>query len=205
MSGRDKQDITTSPGADELDALRAGDRGATERFVRRHGGWMLALARRMLRHGSLADDAVQNAFANIFKNLNKFDERSTLKTWMHRITVNEVLMLMRKTNRLREEPIDGFLPVFDENGCRIEAGWTTFQTPETVLQRSQTAARVTELINLLPENFRIVLMLRDIEELSTEEVAEMLELSQANVKVRLHRARAALKKLLEPLMGGQAL
>ncbi|MCP5084677.1 MAG: sigma-70 family RNA polymerase sigma factor [Alphaproteobacteria bacterium] len=205
MSGPGEQSITSAGAAGELEALRNGDRAETERFVRQHAGWMLALARRMLRNGAQADDAVQNAFANIFKNLSRFDQRSALKTWMHRIVVNEALMLMRKTHRLREEPIDELLPVFDESGCRIEAEWAVFQTPEAVLQQSQASAKITELINTLPENYRIVLMLRDIEELSTEEVAEMLDLSQANVKVRLHRARAALKKLLEPLMGGQAL
>ncbi len=71
------------------------------------------------------------------------------------------------------------------------------------MERAQTKALVAERIGLLPEQYRIVLTLRDIEELSTSEVAEMLELSEANVKVRLHRARAALKKLLEPLFEGQ--
>ncbi len=205
MTGGDEQITKPPAGASALEALRAGERGATEAFVRQHAGWMLALAHRMLRDSAAADDAVQNAFASIFKNLQSFEERSSLKTWMHRIVVNEVLMLMRKTRRLREEPLDELLPVFDDNGCRIESDWATFQTPEAVMQESQTAAKVTELINTLPENYRIVLMLRDIEELSTGEVAEMLNMSQANVKVRLHRARAALKKLLEPLMGGHAL
>ncbi len=205
MSGADERRIDPPGPAGELETLRRGDQAATERFVRQHAGWMLALARRMVRNSAEAEDAVQNAFTNIFKSLSRFDERSSVKTWMHRIVVNEALMAMRKTHRLREEPIDELLPVFDENGCRIEADWATFQTPEAVLQQSQASAKITELINALPENYRIVLMLRDIEELSTEEVAEMLDLSQANVKVRLHRARAALKKLLEPLMGGQAL
>ncbi|NNF78729.1 MAG: hypothetical protein HKN05_11935 [Rhizobiales bacterium] len=70
---------------------------------------------------------MQNAFANIFTSLNRFDERSALKTWMHRIVVNEALMLMRKTHRLRKEPIDKLLPIFDENGCHIEADWAAFK------------------------------------------------------------------------------
>ncbi|MDP6342588.1 MAG: sigma-70 family RNA polymerase sigma factor [Alphaproteobacteria bacterium] len=190
---------------DDLAALRTGDRVATERFVREHAAWMLAVARRILRDHGHAEDAVQNAFAAVFKNLEKFDGRSALRTWMHRIVVNEALMLLRKSRRGRETPIDDLLPDFDDAGCRIEDRWTTVETPESLLQQTQTRARISELIDQLPDNYRIVLMLRDIEELSTAEVAELLDMSETNVKVRLHRARAALKKLLEPLIRGQAL
>ncbi len=189
----------------ELAALRSGAAAETERFVRSHAGWMLALSRRILREHALAEDATQNAFVNIFKNIDRFDGRSAVKTWMHRIVVNEALMLLRKSRRHLEEPIDGLLPAFDDNGCRLEEPWATMETPETLLRRSETRAKVVERINRLPDNYRIVLVLRDIEELSTADVAEMLELSEAAVKVRLHRARAALKKLLEPLIKGQAL
>lgn len=189
----------------ELESLRGGERGAVEQFVRHHAGWMLAVASRILRDGGHAEDAVQNAFVAIFANLDRFEERSALRTWMHRIVVNEALMLLRKQNRLREDPIDPLLPVFDEKGCRIEDDWTIFQTPEAIMQQSQSAARIAELIDQLPEKYRIILLLRDIEEMSTAKVADRLELSEANVKVRLHRARAALKRLLEPLIRGQAL
>ncbi len=205
MSAIDEPQIADVPHNDELVALRDGDRAATEAFVREHIGWMRAVANRFLRDIGQADDAVQNAFANIFKNLGNFHGRSSLKSWMHRILVNEALMLLRKRRQLREDAIDELLPNFDWNGCRIEAVWTTAQTPEAIMQQSQSVAKITELIGLLPDQYRIVLLLRDIEELSTADVAEMLQLSEANVKVRLHRARAALKKLMEPLIRGQAL
>ena len=192
---------TGEPGQDsELKAILSKDRSATERFVRGHAGWMLSVARRILGDAGHAEDAVQNAFANIFKSLESFDGRSALKTWMHRIVVNDALMLLRKHRPQLVDDIDDLLPVFDANGCRIDDDWTTFETPESALQRSQSKARIAELIDRLPDRYRIVLMLRDIEELSTSEVAQRLELSEANVKVRLHRARAALKKLLEPLI-----
>lgn len=189
----------------ELASLRSGKTGAVEQFVRHHTGWMLAVAGRILRDSGHAEDAVQNAFAAIFANLDSFDERSAMHTWMHRIVVNESLMLLRKQRRLREEQIDPLLPLFDDNSCRIEDDWTTFQTPEAIMQQSQSASLVNELIDKLPEQYRIVLLLRDIEEMSTAEVATMLELSESNVKVRLHRARAGLKKLLEPLIRGGTL
>ena len=188
-----------------LAALRAGERAATERFVRSHAGWMLRLAQRILKDGDAAQDAVQNAFAAFFGKLSDFEGSAATKTWLHRITVNEALMLMRKDRRQSEVPIDPFLPEFDAFGCRIEEPWTTYVTPETLLQRSQTKEQVTALIAQLPDPYRMVLILRDIEDISTAEVAELLELSEANVKVRLNRARAALKKSLEPLMRGRAL
>lgn len=189
----------------DLHALRNGDRAATERLVRKHSGWMLALARRMVREDALAEDIVQNAFFNIFRKLDQFDGRSALKTWMHRIVVNQSLMMLRKDRRSSEGSIDDLLPEFDRNGCRTEQDWATIETPESLIEKSQSVEKISELIGSLPETYRIVLLLRDIEEVSTQEVAEMLQISEANVKVRLHRARAALKKLLEPLMKGQVL
>lgn len=183
--------------------LKAGHAAATERFVREHIGWMLAVANRILRDSHHAEDAVQNAFAKIFDKLSSFDGRAAVKTWMHRILVNECLMLMRKAGRMETVPIDDLLPVFDANGCRIEERWMTTETPESLALQADTKALVSAKIGQLPDSYRVVLVLRDIEEMSTGEVAESLGISEANVKVRLHRARAALKRLLEPLFKGQ--
>ncbi len=189
----------------ELAVPDVGDRKATERFVRENAPWMLRTARRILGDNEVAEDVVQMSFSNVFRNLQSFQGRSSLKTWIYRIVVNEALMELRKRKRRNEQSIDELLPFFDQNGCRIEVDWADFQTPEFLLQRSETSGVVSKSIGQLPENYRIVLLLRDIEELSSSEVAEVLGLSEANVKVRLHRARAALKKLLEPLMRGEQL
>ena len=114
-------------------------------------------------------------------------------------------MILRKSKRRREDPNDPLLPEFDAQNCRIEPNLAEFETPETMLQDSQTSRHVNEMITALPDSYRIVLVLRDIEGLSTREVGEALDLSEANVKVRLHRARAALKKLLEPFFKEHAL
>jgi RNA polymerase sigma-70 factor, ECF subfamily len=199
------EETSESEDGQRLAALRAGNVAVTEEFVRENASWMLRLANRMVRDHGQAEDIVQAAFANVFKALETFEGRSALKTWMHRIVVNQALMQLRRTKRLQETPIDELLPAFDAAGCRIEEDWTAFETPEALLERAQTKAKILALIDTLPDGYRIVLLLRDIEELSTAEVAEMLELTEANVKVRLHRARAALKKLLEPLVRGQSL
>jgi RNA polymerase sigma-70 factor (ECF subfamily) len=150
-------------GADDAltEGLRSGSAEHAERFVRANLGWMRRVARRILRDEGLADDCVQEAFLKAFRKIGDFEGRASLKTWLHRITVNEALMKLRSLKRLGEK------------------------------------------IGELPEHYRIVLMLRDIEEMETAEVARMLGLSESNVKVRLHRARSALKKLLEPVLRGE--
>lgn len=184
--------------------LRGGDAAHAEAFVRANIGWMRALGRRMLRDDALADDCVQEAFIKAFRKIDGFEGRSSLKTWLHRITVNEALMKLRALKRLAEQPIDELLPEFDDTACRIEAPWPYLASAEEIVERKSTRALVLAAIGELPDNYRIVLQLRDIEELETSEVAELLGLSEGNVKVRLHRARAALKKLLEPVLRGEA-
>ena len=191
QSGSSEVDDTVVP--------EVGDRAATSRFVRAHIGWMLRLARTYLRESALAEDAVQNAFTKIFTKSDQFSGESNIRSWMRRIVVNEALMLLRKRRSLNEDgDIDALLPAFDENGCRIEEPWSSMPTPEQLLITEETRQIVTDKIGELPDAYRITLLLRDIEEHTTAEVAEALGMTETNVKVRLHRARAALKTLLEP-------
>ena len=175
----------------------------SEQLVRQNIGWMLALAQRILGERGLAEDAVQDAFMAAFRGLDAFEGRSSLRTWLHRITVNAALMKLRRLKRLGEQSIDEHLPEFDHFDCRIEQPWSQLVDVETILQNDRLRALVLEKIGVLPDSYRIVLQLRDIEEYATSEVAVLLGISETNVKVRLHRARAALKKLLEPLLRGE--
>ena len=179
------------------------DAVAAEQLVRDNIAWMLALAERMLRDRSLAEDAVQEAFISALRGLSRFEGRSSIKTWLHRITVNASLTKLRQLKRLGEQSIDEHLPEFDRQDCRIEAPWPYLATVQEVLESAELRARVNAGIDELPDSYRIVLQLRDIEGYATGEVATLLEISEANVKVRLHRARAALKKLLEPILRGE--
>lgn len=171
-----------------------------ERLVRDHIAWMLALAERILHDHALAEDAVQEAFLAAFRGLDKFEGRSSLKTWLHRITVNASLTKLRRAKRLAEQPIDEYLPEFDRYECRIEAPLTDRAPVEDLLESADLRAQITKGIDALPESYRIVLQLRDIEGYKTSEVAALLDISESNAKVRLHRARAALKALLEPIL-----
>ena len=171
-----------------------------EQLVRENIGWMLVLAQHILGDRTNAEDAVQEAFISAFGGLPNFEGRSSLKTWMHRITVNAALMKLRQLKRLIEQSIDEHLPDFDQYDCRIEAPWPNLVCAEDVLENKQLRRLVSEKVAILPEAYRIVLYLRDIEGYDTNEVAEFLGISASNAKVRLHRARAALKNLLEPIL-----
>lgn len=191
------------PLADPSSDKSVGEISDIPSFVREHTNWMLAVALRILQDQGHAEDAVQVAFQKIFRNIEKFEGRSALKSWMHRIVTNEALLVLRKIKRFNEEPIDKLLPNFDSAGCRVDIDLRETATPETLLARSETHRSIRVAINTLPQDYRIVLCLRDIEGYSVKETADMLQITEANTKIRLHRARAALKKILEPVLKGE--
>ena len=179
-----------------LTALRAGQEWAFETMVRLYGGRLLAVARRFTRNDEDAQDVLQSAYLSAFRALNDFEGACQLSTWLHRIVVNTALMKLRARRRKPEESIDALLPAFQEDGHHVEQ-FSEWSTPaDQLMERKETRATVRECIEQLPEKYRAVLKLRDIEELSTQDVAGMLALTPTAVKVRLHRARQALSTLL---------
>lgn len=184
-----------------ITALRRGDDRAYELIVREHTPRMLTTARRLLNDEAEAQDSVQEAFLNAFRGIDRFEEKAALGTWLHRIVINAALQRLRTRRRRAEESIEPLLPEFDGNGCRLEPSWKFSQSVEQIVQQKHLCELVISKIQELPESHRAVLLLRDIEELDTNEVAAILDISAGAVKTRLHRARAALKKLLHPLWG----
>lgn len=175
----------------------------SDRLVREHIEWMLALATRILGgNQDAADDVVQEAFINAFKSLDSLKDRNSIKQWLRRITVNVALNKIRQNDRLSEQSIEHLLPEFDERGCRTEAPWEGLANIEDVADNQIRLDMLDKAFSSIPEPYRIVLQLRDIEGYSTTEVAELLKISESNVKVRLHRARSALKTIIEPLLKG---
>jgi RNA polymerase sigma-70 factor (ECF subfamily) len=198
-----------APGGDPTDEcalvarLRAGDEEAFEALVRQHGGRMLAVARRLLGSEPEARDAVQEAFLSVLRSIRGFAGHARLGTWLHRITVNAALMRLRSRRRRPEEPIDDLLPRFDATGHRVADPEARVAEPtDELVQRAETRALVRRAIARLPESYRTVLLLRDIEELDTEEAAAALGIGANAVKTRLHRARQALRTLIERELGG---
>ena len=191
-----KKNLDQSDGAPAVDVDE-------EALVRANIGWMLGLAERLLRDREMAKDVVQDAFIRAFKGLCDFEGRSSIESWLHRITVNTALSKLRQLKRLAEQSIDEHLPEFDQYDCRIEYPWSRLATVDEIVESRDTLTRIDEAIAELPDAYRVVLQLRDVEEYATSEVAALLDISESNVKVRLHRARAALKKLLEPILRGE--
>jgi RNA polymerase sigma-70 factor (ECF subfamily) len=181
------------------------DAACVDDMVRKNIGWMITVADRLLGDRALAEDAVQEAFISAFRGLVKFEKRSSYKTWLHRITVNSALMKLRQIKRRSEQSIEDLLPEFDQYECRYESTWGHISSTEQIVASEQNRTQVHAAINELPAPYRIVLLLRDIEGYNSREVAELLDISESNVKVRLHRARAALKRLIEPLLRNEVI
>jgi RNA polymerase sigma-70 factor, ECF subfamily len=181
--------------------LRAGDAAAYEEMVRRHLPRMLATARRVLGNEEDARDAIQDAFLSAFRALDSFEGQSRLSTWLHRIAVNAALMKLRSKRRRPERPITDLLPRFTEDGHQAEPA-APWPGALQMLVAEETRAAVRQAIDQLPEGYRTVLVLRDIEGMDTEETARQLEVGEGVVKTRLHRARQALRALLDPLFRG---
>ena len=192
---------SSRPTADDVlyARLLASDAAAFEELVRDATPRLLPIARRMLRREEDAQDAVQETFLSAFKSLDKFDRRSRVTTWLHRICVNVCLMRLRTKRRKPETSIEGLLPEFVTDGHQARATKAWREERDTGLEAAELNAIVREKIDELPAAYREVLMLRDIAELDTDATAAELGLSAAAVKTRLHRARQALRTLLEPV------
>jgi RNA polymerase sigma-70 factor (ECF subfamily) len=195
-------------GVDEAElvaSLRTGDPAAYEKLVRLYGPRLLSAARRILRNEEDAREAVQDAFLSSFRGIHGFDGGvSRLSTWLHRITINAALMKLRRLHRQQELPIDTLLPTFHDNGhpARLAVPWQ--ESGDRIAERQENRLLVRACIDQLPETYRTVLLLRDIEEFDTEETANLLGVSPGVVKTRLHRARQALRALLDPHFRGGA-
>jgi len=138
-----------------------------------------------------------------FQSLSRFRQESSISTWLHRIVINEALMRLRSRAKSDQPSIDDLLPTFIADGhqTRDTVDWS--ETADQALERAETAELVRRKIDELPEIYRTVLLMHDIEEMSHAEIAENLGVSTNVVKVRLHRARQALRTLLEREFGGQ--
>jgi RNA polymerase sigma-70 factor (ECF subfamily) len=172
----------------------AGDDAAFAALMRRHNQRLFRLARAVVRDDREAEDVVQEAYVRAFTHLDQFEGRARFATWLSRIALHEALARVRRGRRfaaLPEEETLSDLPVTARSG------------PEDRAANRELAVALAAAVDALPESHRAVFVLREVEGLSTAETAEVLGLSQPNVKVRLHRARAALRADLERRLGGE--
>ena len=184
-------------------ACQRGERGALDALIRATYADVYKLARRMLADPDEAADATQEVFVRVMRSVVGFRGEAAFGTWLHRVTVNVCLTTLSKRAKARE--------------AGTVAGRTAFATPDDVYEiagsdaspddRAETAdllRRSEAALATLPEDARTVVVLRDIEGLSTKEVAELLGVTESVVKVRLHRAHAKLRALVLGNDGGAA-
>ena len=184
-----------------LQALRAGDRDEFSRLVEQYSANIYRLALRMLDQPQDAEDVLQETFLKAYRGLKNFDGRSRLSTWLFRIATNEALMLLRKH---KPEFVSIDEPVETEEGEQEPVqivDWCCL--PEGEMMSKEARQHLNEAAERLPHNLRVVFLLRDIEDLSTQETAEVLGLTETAVKTRLSRARMRLREDLSGYFGGR--
>jgi len=200
MAERAPADAAAADEQDLARGLREGDPTAFERIVRAYGGRMLAVTRRILHDEEDARDAVQDAFISAFKARGQFNADARVSTWLHRIAVNAALMKLRTRRRRPEAPLDEVLPSFTEAGRHASPFVAWDEPADVAVERQETAEAVREAIAELPDSLRTVLLMRDIEGRDTEATARAMGITPNAVKMRLHRARLALRGLIAPHM-----
>lgn len=181
-----------------VDRLRSGDAGALEALMERYAARVYRLAHSITRNPGDAEEVVQDVFLNIFRNAQGFQGRAALGTWIYRVTANAALNKRRGKRFEVETSLDEWLPTFKSDGHRegerafLLADWS--RTPESELMAREARTTIERALEALPDRYRAVLVLRDVDGLSSEETAAVLGESIAAVKSCLHRARMALRE-----------
>jgi RNA polymerase sigma-70 factor, ECF subfamily len=175
-----------------LEAMRRGDPACLGAFFEEWGDRLYGLALRLLRDPAAAEDVVQESFLKLMANAERLEGRARLATWLYRVVYNACIDRLREQKRLVPVPEDA-----DEAAVPMPSVLVDFRlSPEEMLRDAQTREALEEAIASLSPTLRAAFLLRDVEGLTTAEAAEALSVSEANLKVRLHRARLALRERL---------
>jgi RNA polymerase sigma-70 factor (ECF subfamily) len=182
-----------------LEALQAGDPEEFAHLVEAYSNKIYRLAIKMLNHQQDAEDVLQETFLKAYRGLKSFDGRSKISTWLFRIATNEALMVIRKKH---PDVVSIDTPVETEEGEQDPVqiiDWCCL--PEEELLSEETKQRLDAAVEKLPERLRLVFLLRDVNDLSTHETADILGLTDTAVKTRLSRARLRLREELSAYFG----
>ena len=198
--------VPAAESSDEVIAARAaaGDDAAFEALVARYQHRVFRLACRLTSETD-APDVVQETFLQVYRHLSTFRGGAQFSTWVYRIATNAGLMHRRARARRPAEPLDEFLPRFDADG-KLEGTPDALRIPsrlDELLDRHELAKKAQVAIDRLPDLYREAFVLRDLEELSTAEVAQVLGVEPATVRQRVHRARVLVRGYLSAVAGGR--
>jgi RNA polymerase sigma-70 factor (ECF subfamily) len=178
--------------------VRAGETALYEVIMRRYNQRLYRIARAILHNDSEAEDVMQDAYVRAYQHLDQFAARAPFATWLTRIAVHEALARLRGRNRIQS------LDDTEDNGDQSMQIPSKSPDPEQSASGAQLRGLLEEAVLDLPEHYRIVIMLRDIEELSTAETADALDLTEHNVKIRLHRGHGMIRSWLFERIGAGA-
>lgn len=177
----------------------AGETAMFEIVMRRHNQRLYRVARAILRNDGEAEDVMQDAYVRAYEHLRQFAGRAKFSTWLTRIAVHEALTRQHRKDRYEE-----LEPMSEREGDPMDRFASLTPNPEQQTSNSELRRLLEDAVERLPDSYRAVFMLRDVEEMSTTDAAYALEISEENVKVRLHRARALLRKGLFALAGKES-
>ncbi len=179
-----------------IERVHAGESALFEIVMRRHNQRIYRAARAILGDDGEAEDVMQDAYVRAYEHLGQFERRAKFSTWLTKIAVHEALARARR--RKRYDRID---PIPAPDGESMNRFESKDRDPEEQLFDREMNILLEKAVDSLPEDYRSVFMLREIEGMSTAETAECLEISEESVKVRLHRAKAWLRRRLDASMG----
>jgi RNA polymerase sigma-70 factor (ECF subfamily) len=188
-----------------VERLRGGDATALESLMDRYASRVYRVAHAITRNAADAEEVVQNVFLILFRKIHTVEGRTALGSWLYRITTNAALIKRRGKRAEVEVSLDSQLPTFLPDSHRagdpayLCTDWS--QTPETELLSRETREILSRAIDSLPDQYRAVLIFRDVEGLSNKEVAEVVGETIPAVKSRLHRARLVLREELARYLG----
>ena len=188
-----------------IQRLRSGDAAALETLMSVHASRLYRLAYGITRNDADAEEVVQDVFLTLFRKIDSFEGRAALGSWLYRVATNAALIKHRGKRATLEVSLEDQLPTYRADGHRegdrsfLLADWSA--TPEETLLTGEARKTLERALDRLPDHYRAVLVLRDVEELANEDVADILGESVATIKSRLHRARMALREELTRALG----
>lgn len=180
-----------------LDSISAGSTSAFDELVQKYEGKLYNFGLKICKDVGDAEDLVQETFINVFKSINSFRHETKFKNWLYKIAANACWKMRRKSKFApdRELPLEDFMPAEHSEIDKKPPAWAS--APVDQLLNNELSLKIKKGIDALPDRYKLVLVLRDMEGFSTEETAKILSITIQNVKVRLHRARLFLREELK--------
>jgi RNA polymerase sigma-70 factor, ECF subfamily len=197
--------VPEDPDSELVSRLRAGDEGAFAELAGKYQGAMLSMARGYVPSGAVAEEVVQDAWVGVLRGIDRFERRSSFRTWLFRILVNRAISA--GVRERRSVPVDDMGPVVDASWFDAGGSWQVPPEPwadqvDDKVIAAKIAARIVTAIDELPLQQREVVTLRDVQGLSSEEVCAILDISNVNQRVLLHRGRSRLRQVIGSEFGG---